>query len=89
MSDQNETGSSLRENLEILYLTLKIVAVLFFIAALYQYSTSRPQYTLYNASEIPTTVKVNQSTGKVQILSEGESYSDELEWIPLLYNQTE
>jgi len=88
MNDQNETGSSLRENLEILYLTLKIVAVLFFIAALYQYSTSRPQYALHNASEIPRPVKLNQSTGNVQVLNDDDVGYDDLNWVPLTKQTT-
>ncbi len=83
MSNQSEAGNPLKENLETVYLALKIVAALLLIAALYQYSNSRPKYTLLNADEVSAPLKLNRSTGNVKALSEGGNTPSDVEWVNL------
>lgn len=89
MSKQSEADNSVKDNLEIVYLALKIVTALCLIAALYEYSTSRPQYILFDSTEVGAPLKLNQSTGNVQVLSRGGSSPGDVEWINLGKEKTE
>jgi hypothetical protein len=72
MNEQTGADRTVKDNLEVVYLALKIVTALCLIAALYEYSTTRPKYVLVESSQVGSPIKVNQSTGNVQVLSRGE-----------------